>query len=156
MTNKDPVTHNIQAYTLKEDYTFGMFNKPMIPESSSSKEVKLRKGHYLFRTQCGVHDFMQNWGIAVGNPYFDVTGEDGAFEIQDIPPGEYFVIAWHPHMVIQSEKVTIPPNGKASLNFSFDASEVKIPLHDQQKGYRLQTWLQPEHLSIKPVDLQTY
>ena len=55
MINKDPVAHNIQAYTLKNEYTFAMFNKPLIPESSASKKVTLRKGHYLFRTQCGVH-----------------------------------------------------------------------------------------------------
>ncbi|HSG04886.1 MAG TPA: carboxypeptidase-like regulatory domain-containing protein, partial [Nitrospiria bacterium] len=150
MENTDPVSHNIQSYTLKEEYTFAMFNKPMIPESSTSKKVKLRKGHYLFRTQCGVHDFMQTWGIAVGNPYFAVTGGDGRFEIGDIPPGEYHVIAWHPHMDVQSEKIVIPPDGEATLDFTFEAEGVKIPLHDQQKGYRLQTWLQPKHLAIEP------
>jgi hypothetical protein len=152
--NKDPIVHDIQGYALKDDYTFAMFNKPMVPDSVSDKEVRFRRGHYLFRTQCGVHDFMQSWGIAVGNPYFAVTGPGGVFTITDIPPGAYHVIAWHPHMGVRAEEITIPPHGRATLDFQFNSSEVEIPLHDLQTAYRLQTALQPHHLSIPSIELQ--
>lgn len=154
IVSKDPVTHDIQAYTLKDAYTFAMFNKPMPPKSIASKEVRLRKGHYLFRTQCGVHDYMQSWGMAVGNPYFAVTDQEGHFSISDLPPGTYHVIAWHPHMEVQAKRITVPAEGKAKLNFDFDASEVGIPLHDLQPGYRLQTWLRPHHLVPPAIELQ--
>ena len=154
IVNKDPIVHDIQGYGLKNDYTLAMFNKPMIPESSSDKEIRFRKGHYLFRTQCGVHDFMQSWGIAVGNPYFAITEPSGGFTISDIPPGTYHVIAWHPHLKIQAQEITVPLNGQVTLDFQFDSSEVEIPLHDLQTGYRLQTALQPRHLMIPSVELQ--
>lgn len=154
IVNKDPVTHDLQAYTLLNDYTFEMFNKPMIPETTATKEIVFRKNHYIFRTQCGVHDFMQSWGMAVGNPYFAVTGPDGSFSIPDLPPGTYDVIAWHPYMKVQAEKVTVPADGKVSLNFQFDASEVHIPLYNLQKNYRLETALDKIPLKPPAVELQ--
>jgi hypothetical protein len=154
IVNDDPITHDIQAYTLRENYTFAMFNKPMIPKSRAIKQVRLRKDHYLFRTQCGVHDFMQSWGMAVGNPYFAVSGADGRFTIADIPPGTYEVIAWHPHMELQVREVSIPPGGRAQIAFEFDASQVKISLHDLEKQYRLRPALDPIPMPVPSVEHQ--
>ncbi len=158
IVNKDPVVHDIQAYTIKDPftdpYTFGIFNKPMLPKSTASKRIVLRKNHYIFKTQCGVHDFMQSWGMAVGNPYFAVTGPDGGFTISDLPSGTYDVIAWHPHMKVRSKQVTVSANGDAELNFEFDSSEVDIPLHDLQTGYRLQPALDLIPLKPPSVELQ--
>jgi len=155
IVNKDPVVHDIQAYTIQDPYTFAMFNKPMLPESSTSREVVLRKNHFIFRTQCGVHDFMQSWGMAVGNPYFAVTGPDGSFSIPDLPPGTYDVIAWHPHMQVKAQRITVPASGRVDLNFEFDSAEAKIPLHDLQTNYRLETALDLLHLKPPTIELQT-
>jgi hypothetical protein len=152
--NDDPIAHDIQAYSMGDMYTFQMFNKPMVPESVATKKVRLRKGHYVFKTQCGVHDFMQSWGMAVGNPYFAVTEADGTFRIADIPTGTYDVIAWHPHMAVQAQQIMIPPSGKVAVDFRFDGAQVDIPLHDLQTSYRLQTALQDHHLVPPTVELQ--
>jgi len=154
LVNKDPITHDIQGYTLQDDYTFAMFNKPMVADSTAVKQIVLRQGHYIFRTQCGVHDFMQSWGMAVGNPYFAVTGADGSFAIPDLPPGTYDVIAWHPYMKVQAHKITVPENGRIDLNFRFDALEVDVPLYNLQKEYRLQTALQSHRLPSPSTELQ--
>jgi hypothetical protein len=154
IVNQDPVVHDVQAYTLKDEYTFAMFNKPMVPESIAVKEVRLRTGHYLFRVQCGVHDFMQSWGMAVGNPYFAVTDADGRYTIPDLPPGEYDIIAWHPLMKVRVGHISIAAGGTARQDFQFDATEVEIPLHDLEPHYRLQPALLPEYLVTQPVELQ--
>jgi len=154
LVNQDPIVHDIQAYTIQDHYTFAMFNKPMVPESTAVKEILLRKGHYIFRTQCGVHDFMQSWGIAVGNPYFAVTDSDGRYTISDLPPGEYDIIAWHHLMKVRAGHITVTAGGTATQNFQFDAAEVDIPLHDREPHYRLQPALLPEHLVKQPVELQ--
>ncbi len=154
LVNQDTVSHDIQGYSLsKESYTFGMFNKPLLPETTAVAQMRLRNGHYLFRTQCGVHDFMQSWGMAVGNPYFAVTHEDGSFEISGLPAGEYDIIAWHPYMKIVAQQVRVGEHAKATANFEMDASEVDIPLYSRQKEYRLDT-LQSDQLISPAVELQ--
>ncbi len=156
IANNDPIFHGIQGYTLDSKYTFQMFNKQVPGKANIQKDIEFRPGHYIFRTQCGQHDFMQSWGIAVGNPYFDVTNEDGEYEIANIPPGTYHLIAWHPNMDVQVQTVTIKPNETLELGFSFDASEVNIPLHDLQTSYRLQTWLKDGHLVPPKVKKQEH
>jgi len=138
----DPIVHDIQGYTLKDDVTFQMFNKPMPPKESAVKQIKFRPNHYIFRVQCGVHSYMQMWGIGAANPYFAVSGPDGSYSISDIPPGEYDVLAWHPLLKPQVRRVTISPNGQLSENFKFDSSDDIIPYHDLQTGYRFDTVLE--------------
>jgi len=155
IVNHDGISHDLQAYTLKDNYTFAMFNKPMAPKSEAVKTVVFRPDNYIFRTQCGVHDFMQSWGMAVGNPYFAVTGPDGRFTIPDLPPGDYDIIAWHPRLRVQAGHISVPPNGEAVIDFRFNAADVHIPEHDLQAGYRLQTALAPLHLAPPSIELQT-
>jgi hypothetical protein len=153
--SKDPIVHDIQTYSLKDDYTFAMFNKPMLPKSTEIKDVRFRPNHYIFRVQCGVHSYMQNWGIAIGNPYFAVTGEDGSFSIGDIPPGEYDVIAWHPLMTPLVHRVKIEAKEEKRDTFVFDSKDVEVPYHDLQTGYRFDTALIPSKIP-KPTILNQH
>ena len=38
---------------------------------------------------------MGAWVIVRDNPYYSLTGEDGVFEITDVPPGSYTMVVWH-------------------------------------------------------------
>jgi len=156
ISSKDPVVHDIQGYTMKGEYTFPMFNKPTLPMAEVTRTIRFRRSHYLFRTQCGVHDYMQSWGLAVGNPYFAVTDAEGDFQIPDVPPGTYYVIAWHPHMKVQAQEVVVNPNETVSMAYTFNSKEVKIPLHDLQMNYRLITPLQERHLQPPTIELQVH
>ena len=45
------------------------------------------------RIECDAHGWMLGWVYAVANPYYALTGEDGTFEITEVPPGDYTLIA---------------------------------------------------------------
>lgn len=154
INNKDSIVHDIQGYGLDDRSIFEIFNKPMVPKTEAEKKIQLRKGHYLFRTQCGVHDFMQSWGMAVGNPYFAVTGPDGRYTIPDLPAGTYDLIAWHPRMKVQSQRITVSGTATTEASFTFASSEVEIQLHDLQTEYRLETALRPRQIPEPSVELQ--
>ncbi|WDT79348.1 MAG: hypothetical protein MPW14_19710 [Candidatus Manganitrophus sp.] len=55
---------------------------------------------------------------------------------------------------MRAGSVKIAPNGTAELDFTFDADEIDIPLHDLQTQFRLDTALQPRHLTPPSVELQ--
>jgi uncharacterized surface anchored protein len=42
---------------------------------------------------CDAHGWMEGWIYVVDNPYYAITGADGKFTINDVPPGDYKLVA---------------------------------------------------------------
>ncbi|HLZ35803.1 MAG TPA: carboxypeptidase regulatory-like domain-containing protein, partial [Nitrospira sp.] len=75
--------------------------------------VYLNKGRRTFYMQCGFHAYMESWAMAVNNPYYALTDADGKFTIENIPPGTYQLVVWHPQTGPGATKmVTVKPDGK--------------------------------------------
>src|SRR5438105_4685687 len=50
----------------------------------------------LVNLRCnGGHVWMNAELLVVPHPYYAVTDEDGKFELTDVPPGNYKIVAWH-------------------------------------------------------------
>jgi hypothetical protein len=50
----------------------------------------------LVNLKCnGGHTWMNAEMLVVPHPYYAVTNETGKFELSDVPPGKYQVVAWH-------------------------------------------------------------
>ena len=63
--------------------------------------------------QCGFHAYMESWAMAVNNPYYAVTDASGTFKIDNIPPGTYHMVVWHPQSGPgMTRTVTVTPDGK--------------------------------------------
>ena len=60
---------------------------------------------------------MESWGLAITNPYFAKTDEQGRFTVTDVPPGTYKLVVWHPYIRSAIEQtVTIGPKGTVEAN----------------------------------------
>jgi len=129
--NMDPVMHDIQGYeTSIEAGNRVLFNTPLVmnhqhhrgdihamhnhaPGKSLVGPLYLNKGRRTFYMQCGFHAYMESWAMAVNNPYYALTDGNGAFTIENIPPGTYQLAVWHPQTGPGVTKmVTIQPDGK--------------------------------------------
>jgi hypothetical protein len=134
VVNMDPVMHDIQAYetsnlgarvlfnvplpmnpqhprNLKDRSDAGLYHKHMAGPPMKQL-VNLSKGRRIFVMQCGFHAYMESWGLAVTNPYFAKTDEQGRFTLTDVPPGTYKLVVWHPYVRTATEQtVTIGPKG---------------------------------------------
>ncbi|MFO0733221.1 MAG: hypothetical protein U0361_20095 [Nitrospiraceae bacterium] len=98
--------HDIQAYETSNLGARVLFNVPLpmnpastqLQRSERSRDVseahgwaadeavgQSQQGAESFVMQCGFHAYMESWGVAVMNPYFAKTDDQGRFTIGDIP-----------------------------------------------------------------------
>lgn len=135
--NSDGLLHNINA-SPSENRGFNI-SQPTNMESSrtfNSPEV-------MIPVRCDVHGWMESYIGVTDHPYFAVTGEDGSFRIENLPPGDYVIETWHESLGTQTQNVTVAPNGTAELQFRYDASAsttAMVPLGEPLDPH-------PEHAS---------
>ena len=119
--NLDQVAHDLQIYERDHEHVFIMFHRPALTESGTSDIIRFTGNRRDVIMQCGMHPYMQGHGLAVENPYYAITGLDGAFTIKDLPAGTHRIKAWHPILGEKVQDVTVAANGTTSLGFSFEA-----------------------------------
>ena len=133
--NMDAVMHNSQVYQKERGKI--LLNIPIPAEEVSDGKITFKKKYKIMQMICGMHEFMQTWGYRVQNPYYAQTKIDGNFKIDNIPPGEYKVTAWHYLIKRQSQKVKIAAGETFDLNFEFDADKVIRPFYETIKSGRI-------------------
>ena len=133
--NIDAVMHNSQVYQKERGKI--LLNIPIPAEEVSDGKITFKKKFKIMQMICGMHEFMQTWGYRVQNPYYAQTKIDGNFKIDNIPPGEYKVTAWHYLIKRQSQKVKIAAGETFDLNFEFDADTVVRPFYETIKSGRI-------------------
>lgn len=59
----------------------------------------------LVNVRCnGGHAWMNAEVLVVPHPYYAVTDENGRFELTDVPPGQYQIVAWHEGWKLEREE----------------------------------------------------
>jgi hypothetical protein len=119
IVNSDPVLHNVHAYEIIDGSGRSLFNLGQPPSDQAIvQQLRPRLGNVV-RLECDAHDFMQSWIYAADSPYWAVTRQDGTFVIEDIPPGEYSITAWHPSLGSREYRVSLSADGAAELTVDF-------------------------------------
>jgi hypothetical protein len=88
--NSDPILHNTHGYYGRRT----AFNLALPNEGQIIQTELNRPGEV--RVDCDAHGWMEGWIYVAANPYYAITGADGAFNITDIPPGDYTLVAVQP------------------------------------------------------------
>jgi hypothetical protein len=64
---------------------------------------------------------MQAYVGVVNSPYFAVSGDDGSFEIGNLPPGTYTIEMWHEKYGTQTQQVTLGADETKDITASYSA-----------------------------------
>jgi plastocyanin len=102
ISNSDATLHNVHALPMNNtEFNVGQHVQGShMTETFTAPEV-------MVRFKCDVHAWMTAYGGVVSHPFFAVTGADGAFSMNGLPPGEYELAVWHEKLGTMSQKVTI-------------------------------------------------
>ena len=117
VTNSDQTTHNIHPVP-KDNREWNESQPPgasPIMQSFAREEVAIP-------VKCNVHPWMKSYMAVLSNPYFQVTGKDGSFELKNVPPGTYTLTAWHESYGSTDQSVTVGPKEDKTITLTLKAS----------------------------------
>lgn len=80
--NSDPVGHNSNYQPIGDTPI-----NPLLTPGGKEEYVHSRKQTLPQPVGCNIHPWMKGFILARDNPYFAVTGDDGKFEIKNLPTG---------------------------------------------------------------------
>jgi len=98
--NSDRLLHNIHT-------------TPKVNPSINRTQPKDRTIPFTFdkpdivRINCDLHSWMQAWVVVAAHPFYAITGADGQFAFDDLPPGEYKLSVWHERLGTVPASVTV-------------------------------------------------
>ena len=115
VVNADQTSHNIHPLAkINREW-----NKSQ-PPGTPPIVTKYDKPEFV-PVKCNVHAWMHATFAVLKNSHFAVTGEDGAFELPNLPPGTYTITAWHESYGDQTQELTITGSETKTVNFVFKA-----------------------------------
>ena len=102
--NGDPFFHNVFSYSQVQRFDLGRY------PAGQTKSVMFEEPG-IVKVYCEVHDFMRAAILVLENPYHTVVAADGSFSINDVPPGDYELVAWQADLDEQVVSVTVRASG---------------------------------------------
>jgi plastocyanin len=86
--NMDPIFHNIFSLSRPRAFDLGSYDK------GETREVVFPKPG-MVDVYCHLHPNMSATIVVTPNRWYARSDRTGKYEIKDVPPGKYTVVAWH-------------------------------------------------------------
>ena len=125
--NLDPIYHNVFSVSGGNRFDLGLYR------SGSSKSQKFDETG-LVRVYCNIHPQMVGFVMVVDSDFAAVTGRDGAFRFDNVPPGNYVLKAWNEQSGETSQPVVVHAGTDAPLSLSLDVTGFKPEPHKNKYG----------------------
>jgi len=111
--NLDDTYHNIFSYSPAKRFDLGRYRPDERPVPSQIMDVA-----GLVTLRCDIHEHMRALILVLDTPHFVVTGEDGRFRLEGVPPGRYVLKAWIDSRTVREQPLEITAEG-ADLRMNF-------------------------------------
>jgi len=112
--NSDRLLHNIHA-TPKLNVSFNRTQPKdrTIPVTFAKAEI--------VRINCDLHSWMVGWVIVAAHRYYAITGADGQFSFDNLPPGRYDLHIWHERLGTVQATATVGEQQPARVTVEMKA-----------------------------------
>jgi len=112
--NSDGIVHNARVSALKNRTANISLGPKAAPTPLPLEEAEFCK------LSCDLHPWMTAHVVVLEHPWFGLSGTDGGFVIEGVPPGTYGLEAWHEHYGrLKLRDVTVPEGGQAEVLATF-------------------------------------
>lgn len=119
--NSDPFLHDAHAQV----GTRTLFNRALVQGRTVTESLD-EIG--LVHVNCNVrHTWMHAYILVAEHPYHTVTGADGLFRLDGIPPGIYTLGVWHELLGSRDLPVTVSPDRTTTVEVEFPAAAPESP-----------------------------
>ncbi len=109
--NSDLVRHNVfSPPDCCKQFNLGTYDVGVIKQVTFDKSCDVP-------LLCNVHAEMSAFVVVLDNPYFVVTLRDGNFKIDNIPPGEYTLKAWHEKFKTVTQEIRVETGKTTDVSF---------------------------------------
>jgi plastocyanin len=113
--NSDGILHNIHTHSERNP----SFNQA---QPKFKKVINKKFDHpETIKVTCDVHGWMIGWFVVQDHPYYAVTDANGAFQLTDVPPGDYELRIWHETLGETTQKVSV--KAKEDTNVSVELAK---------------------------------
>jgi plastocyanin len=109
--NSDRIYHNVFSLSKTASFDLGRY------AMGHSKSVRFDKPG-IVRVFCEIHSHMSAFILVFGHPFFAITDSDGRYRIDNVPAGNYSVIAWNEGASSDPAPVAVPNGGAAELDIA--------------------------------------
>jgi plastocyanin len=86
--NEDSIFHNVFSLSKPNDFDTGLYK-----QGGSYTQVFKKAGPV--QLLCNIHSTMVGYVYVVDSPYYGQAEANGAFNIRNVPPGDYEIEVWH-------------------------------------------------------------
>lgn len=106
--NSDHLLHNVHTVT-KENPSVNRAQPRgrTIPVIFSKPEI--------IRVKCDLHPWMLGWVVVTDHPFHAVTGVEGEFTLNNVPPGKYTLHVWQESLGTSAKEVTVSSKEVANV-----------------------------------------
>jgi len=112
--NGDKIMHNVYSRSTVTPFDLGHYKQ------GESKSVTFNKVGVI-DIYCNIHPDMAATVLVVDNNFLTGVTADGSFELKDVPPGNWEVVAWQPSSPQASKPVAVKGGAAATVNLELAA-----------------------------------
>ena len=114
--NEDDVYHNVFSLSAAASQNGRGFDLGRYPRGASRSVTFSKPG--IVQVFCHIHSDMNAFVRVLSNPFFTSPGDDHRFVIDDVPEGDYTIVAWHERIKPITQRVHVSAGQTTPVDFN--------------------------------------